>query len=340
MPKTAGLPVTEEENIAVAREFCLQAQKNHVIGMQDFLHEHPGFNINTPFKDGFKALHYACKAKALEAALFLINLGADPKQAAFNKNGTTPLDLCKADPTFSEAISKKINPWTLGFNINDERNNRVQLGDLCYQAEIEIKDTFFSVQRDDSKTDSVMHMLYSITGRKFKLFMRMLGDKDIFDAIFDSDSSGLTYAALTLAGLPSEYVNSKFLVVTDIYEPENIAKLESFYAEPLNRYSEDEIFCDNWKREEKKHTNRIPLIFPEKIVKKYFSYNPPGTADHAYSEKTDPESRRFFESKKYKTDRVFKGSLTVQYEICAKMARTSLSGNFGASRPNVVHQGL
>lgn len=324
MAITAGLPVTDPDNIAIANEFCIKAKNNDVAGMREFLHKHPGFNIGTPFKLGFTALHYACKNKSLEAAQFLIMLGADITQPALNEGRTTPLDLCKDVKKISESINKEISSFNRNMYMVRERENRVQLGDLKYKTEL-----LFS-KDEKYQEDIVTHMLYSITGNDFRLMIRAAKDEDIYDAVFDADSSGLIHIALTSAGLPSEYVNSRFLVATDIFFPENIEKLESFYDYPLNRYCEDEIIEKNWCKKNRKG-NMIPLYSTDSSIKeKYFNYTPDG--ESVLTEKTDLESQIFFAGKARKTELCLQNDLIERHEILAKRARMSLQRSFTIGR--------
>lgn len=347
----SGLPITDPDNLKIAREFCLLAQKNNVDGMDDFLHFHPGFNIATPYEK-FTALHYACKYKALEAAIVLINLGGDLSEA--NKDGVKPIDLCASDSTFSKKLLEEQGEDNIlskaSFYTGRERSNRVQLGNLGYKTEIRYtSDVIEQIKSEDEKNDlsaeqNTVRMLYFITGSSFQIFTRKLPSQEtIFDAVFDAESSGGIHIMLCSAKLPHEYVNSKYLIVTDFLNPNNINKLTAFYKNPINRYSADEILCDNSRRDdwdrarENSHNTGgaliMPLGFPEPILKKYFKVNPEGSSSY-YGEKEDAESALFFARRKHKTNLAFVPGLNLLGELLAKEARDSLYKSFPASRPN------
>lgn len=335
---TTGLPVSDPDNLVNAKEFCIQAKNNDVASMRDFLNFHPGFNISTPFQAGFTALHYACKYKSLEAAQFLITLGADATQPALDKNKTTPLNLCKEDKIFSESLNKLIHMLNTqaksnfifgNEHISRERMDRVQLGKLSYDYEEHNFISDVCIQGDLV----LPHILHSITGENFRLVCRTVNRGPVFDAIFAADEAAQVHKYLISAGLPSEYVNSCFLIVTDLFSPENSKKLRAFYENPLNRHCEDEIAENKVYRErieEARTSCIISLASPDIILKKYYSVNPNGP--YLFTEKTDAESQMFFARKNHKS--IPQKDQSKKAEILAKEARASLEKSFGKSRPN------
>lgn len=78
------------------RKFCIAARDNDVNALFTIYTENPNFDVNTPFKEGVTALHYACKNGALKAIKFLIGIGGDVSLKSNSNSPKTPQDYLDA----------------------------------------------------------------------------------------------------------------------------------------------------------------------------------------------------------------------------------------------------
>ncbi len=320
MPEGVIFSIEDAAQKQIVKTFCSHAKNNRVSELVNMLKEYNSFNIDTPFSNGFTALHYACKYKALNSASFLLKIGANLRIAAKDHRGTTPLDLCADDPDFKKKVVEIYNadPIVKGLTIAHERKSRFQPGDLYYEIGFTDAHTL---------NDKIYDLLYSITGDKFDVCVRKREDKYVYDAIFDSRDSGLVSLDLTRAGIPHEYVNLKYLIVTDLKSEENIAKLREFHFNPLNKYyiyCEDELKKNRLKDNER--GNNIKTLDPPKFIRdKYFTVAPqPST--YFWEPKNDPESQLYFARTHHKCDPV--PGCNIKYEQLSAKARESLATSF------------
>ena len=327
MPAGVIFSIEDPEQKQIVKTFCSHAKNNRVSEMIKMLQEYPSFNIDTPFTNGFTALHYACKHKALDTTLFLLKIGANPNKSAQDRQGTTPLAYLNAeDLDFKNKVLDAVNTDKLmkALYISQERKSRFQPGDLYYE-----------VIRQDAHTildDEILSMLYAIIGDKFDLAIRKNGDVNIYDLLFDSSDSGMVSHALLRVGIPHEYVNSKYLVVPDIKSTENIAIIKAFYSDPRNKYY---IYCDdelkeNRLKDSERGSNIRSLRFPKFIEDKYFT-RAPQPSRYALMPKDDPESQLYFARRKQKQDPVPDENDMKSEQLAAK-ARESLATTFSACK--------
>ena len=325
MPAGIIFSIEDSEQKQIIKTFCSHAKNNRVPEMVKMLQEYPAFNIDTPFTNGFTALHYACKNKSLDAASFLLRIGADLNKAAKDNLGTTPLDyLCVEDIEFKKKVLEVANTCQImkALHISRERTSRFQPGDLYYEVILQNAHNILD--------DEILSMLYSITGDKFDLAIRKNGDAHIYDILFDSRDSGLVSLALLRVGIPHEYVNSKYLVVPDIKATENIATIKAFYSNPQNKYY---IYCDdelkeNRIKDDERGSNIKSLGFPSFIEDKYFTLAPQ-PSPYFRVPKNDPEAQLYFARKSHKGDSV-SGDSNIKCEQLAVTARESLAKTFPA----------
>lgn len=313
--------INDAEQKQIIKTFCSHAKNNRVSEMVEMLEEYPSFNVDTLFTNGFTALHYACKNKALGSALFLLKIGANLYLAAKDQRGTTPLNLCEDNLDFKKKVIEmyKTDPIVKGLTMAHERKSRFQVGDLHYEEGF--------TDAHNLKDDEICAMLYSITGDKFDVFARTRVDGYIYDAIFDSRDSGLVSIALTRVGIPHEYVNSKYLIVTDIKSEENMTKLREFYFNPLNKYylhCEDEL-KERRLKDNERGSNIKSLGHPKFINDKYFTIAPQPYPYYLVP-KNDPESQLYFARKHHKLDPV--PDCNTKSEQLAAQARESLAISF------------
>jgi|GEM_PF-1632353 len=321
MPLGIMFSIQDEKEKQIIKMFCSHAKNNRVADMVKMLQEHPGFNVDTPFTNGFTALHYACKHNALDTALFLLTIGADLKMPAKDKHGTTPLDLCTNDDFKQKMLdASNIDLFTKMVHMSTERRDRFQLGDLYYETILQ--------NAYNSRDDEVFSMLYLVTGNKFDILIRKVGDNHVYDALFNSN--GQIVDALIRVGIPHEHVNSRYLIATDVKSDENVAKLKEFYFNPLNKYY---IYCeDELKANRLKDNEPVGCVMsfdiPEFIQKKYFTFAP-SSANYFLERKNDPESQLYFERVHRKLEPI--DDYNNKYEQLAAKARTSLLKTFSSS---------
>lgn len=327
MPAGVIFSIEDPEQKQIIKTFCSHAKNNRVYEMMKMLQEYPAFNIDSPFTNGFTALHYACKYKAIDSASFLLKIGADLNKAAKDNRCTTPLDyLGVEDIDFKKKVIEiastedATGKFMKSIYISHERTSRFKPGDLHYEVILQ--------NAHDISDDEICSMFYSITGDKFELAIRKNGDTNIYDIIFDSRGSGPVSRALRRVGIPHEYVNSKYLIVPDIKSAENMATIKAFYSNPQNEYY---IYCDDELRENRFHDNErgsniITFRMPKFIEDKYFTLVPQ-PSPYAMEPKNTPEAQLYFTRKKHKLDRV-PGDNNMKFEQLALRARESLAKTF------------